>query len=70
MAHVPRVLVLWRRPHHLSAEEAERWALAEVRALLADRGVRTADLTRLASASRRHRCDWDWLLVANRFLAG
>ena len=32
---VPRLLVLWSRPHHLSAAEAERWVRAEVRALRA-----------------------------------
>ena len=59
---MPRVLVLWRRPDHLSAEEAERWARSEVRALLADGGIRSAELTRLESASPRHGCDWDWVL--------
>jgi hypothetical protein len=61
-ARVPRLLVLWSRPHHLTAEEAERWARAEVRALLGDPGIRSATLTRLASASARHGADWDWLL--------
>jgi hypothetical protein len=62
MLSVPRVLVLWSRPHHVSAEEAERWARSEVRALLADGAVRSAELTRLESASPRHACDWNWLL--------
>jgi hypothetical protein len=59
---VPRLLVMWSRPHHLTPEEAERWARAEVRVLLADSGIRSASLTRLASASVRHGGDRDWLL--------
>jgi hypothetical protein len=59
---VPRLLVMWSRANHLAAEETERWARAEVRALLADPGIRSAALTRLASASDRHGGDWDWLL--------
>jgi hypothetical protein len=62
MPGVPRVLVLWSRPHHLSTEEAEQWARSEVRALLADRAIRSAQLARLESASPRHACDWNWIL--------
>jgi hypothetical protein len=57
-----RVLVLWTRPYHLSAEEAERWAQAEAARLLEHRGVERADLTRLTSASEHHPGGWDWLL--------
>jgi hypothetical protein len=59
---VPRLIVLWARPRHRTAEEAERWARAEVRALLAVDAVRSASLTQLESASARHGSDWDWLL--------
>jgi hypothetical protein len=59
---MPRLLVLWSRPAHLSAAEAERWARGEIRALLADDGVRSAELTRLENASPRHESDWKWLL--------
>jgi hypothetical protein len=59
---VARLMVIWTRPSHLTAEEAERWARDEVRALLAADTVRRAELTRLESASARHGCDWDWLL--------
>ena len=59
---VPRVLVLWSRPDHLSAAEAERWVRAEVRALRAVDAVRSAQLTRVESASPRQPCDWRWLL--------
>jgi hypothetical protein len=62
MLDVSRVLVLWGRPQHLTAGEAERWARGEVRALLASGDVRSAELTRLESASPRHGSDWSWLL--------
>ena len=59
---VPRLLVLWNRPHHLTAAEAERWARDEVRALRATDAIRSARLTRLESASPRQASDWRWLL--------
>jgi hypothetical protein len=59
---VPRLLVLWNRPHHVTAEEAERWARTEVRALRASEAFRSVHLTRLESASPRHGCEWRWLL--------
>src|SRR5262245_27471571 len=58
---MPRVLVAWSRPHHLSADEAERWARTEVQRLLAGAAVGAARLTRLESASPRLGCAWDWL---------
>ena len=59
---VPRLLVLWSRPRHVTSEEAERWAQAEIRALLRADDVRSAELTRLEGASARHGADWSWLL--------
>ena len=59
---VPRMLVLWSRPRHVTSEEAERWAQAEIRALLRADDVRSAQLTRLEGASVRHGSDWSWLL--------
>jgi hypothetical protein len=59
---VARLMVLWTRPSHLTAEEAERWARDEVRRLLSADTVQGAELTRLGSASARHGSDWDWLL--------
>jgi hypothetical protein len=53
---MPRLLVLWSRPQHLTGEEAERWARAEARALLAHDGVGTAVLARLEKS------DWNWML--------
>jgi hypothetical protein len=59
---VPRVLVLWTRPHHLTCEEAERWMWRELRAVAAADAVRSARLSRLEQASLRHGGDWRWLL--------
>jgi len=59
---VPRVLLLWTRPYHLSSEEAERWARSELHALVAADAVRSAKLSRLEQASPRHGGEWRWLL--------
>jgi hypothetical protein len=59
---MPRLLVLWSRPRHVTSEEAERWARAEIRSLLRADEVRSAELTRLESASARHGAEWSWLL--------
>jgi hypothetical protein len=59
---VPRVLVLWTRPHHLTREEAERWVRRELRAVAAAEAVRSARLSRLEQASPSHGGDWRWLL--------
>ena len=61
-SHVPRLLIVWSRPHHLTAEEDSRWVRDEVGALLGDARARSGELTRLQSASPRHGCDWHWLL--------
>jgi hypothetical protein len=61
-AGVPRVLLLWTRPHHLSSEEAESWARGELHALVAADAVRSAKLSRLEQASLRHGGEWRWLL--------
>ena len=61
-ARVSRLLVVWSRPHHLTAEEASQWVRAEIGALLGDAGTRSAELRRLERASPRHGCDWHWLL--------
>jgi hypothetical protein len=59
---VPRVLILWSRPQHLTAEEAERWARTELRGVLAADSVRSAELRRLEPASPRYGADPRWLL--------
>jgi hypothetical protein len=62
MPVVARLVILWTRPYHLTAEEAATWAQQEVGRLLAVDAVRCAELTRLRSASLRHSRDWDWML--------
>ncbi len=62
MSAMARVLVFWTRPYHLSAEQAELWALEEASRLLALDAVERAELTHLASASERHPHGWDWML--------
>jgi hypothetical protein len=59
---VARLIVLWSRPHHLPAAQADRWAIEQVTEIAKADGVGGAVLTRLDSASPRHRCDWDWLV--------
>lgn len=59
---VPRVLILWSRPHHLSGEEAEGWARAELSRVVAADAVRSAELRRLTPASPRYGGDRRWLL--------
>jgi hypothetical protein len=60
--HVPRLLIVWSRPHHLTREETSRWVHGEVGTLLDGAGTRSGELRRLESASPRHGCDWHWLL--------
>jgi hypothetical protein len=57
-----RLLVLCMRPQHVTAEEAESWAAAQVTELVQTAGVSGAVLTRLESVSERHGRQWDWLL--------
>jgi hypothetical protein len=62
MGGVARLVILWTRPYHLNAEEAEEWARQETGRLMAVDAVRHADVTRVRSASLHHSCDWDWML--------
>lgn len=57
-----RLLVLVRPPHHLDLEEAEDWLRQEVAPVTGSAGVRSAALSRLASASRRWTQEWGWLI--------
>ena len=61
-AHVPRLLIVWSRPYHLTAEEATGWVRGAVGALLEADATRSGEQRRLESASPRHGCDWHWLL--------
>jgi hypothetical protein len=59
---VARLVILWTRPYHLTAEEAATWARREVGRLLGVDAIGCAQLTRLRSASPGHARDWDWML--------
>ena len=62
MGAMARLVVLWMRPYHPSAEEAQDWVSREAIRLLALDAVERAKLTRLENASVRHARDWDWML--------
>lgn len=47
---VPRIVLTWDRPLHLSREEAERWLHEELRVLLTVPEIRRVVLARLDSA--------------------
>jgi hypothetical protein len=57
-----RLVVLWTRPYHLSAEEVGAWTRREATQLLALPGVTRAELTRLEGPPPGHDSDWDWML--------
>ena len=57
-----RLLVLVRPPHHLELDEAEDWLRQEIAPVTGGVGVRSAALSRLASASRGWTQEWGWLL--------
>lgn len=57
-----RIVVLWTRPYHLSAEEADAWTRCEAARLLELDAIERIEVTRLQSASMRHPRNWDWML--------
>jgi hypothetical protein len=57
-----RLVILWTRPYHLSAEEADAWTCRETARLLEFDGVARAELSRLQSAPVGHPRPWDWML--------
>jgi hypothetical protein len=59
---VARVVILWKRPYHLSAEEERDWAREQVSRTLKTDTVRHAELTPVHGASARHPTDCDWML--------
>jgi hypothetical protein len=52
---VPRLVILWTRPHHLSRAEAETW----VRDRVPELGAR---VTEVRSAADTHPAAWHWML--------
>jgi hypothetical protein len=59
---VPRLLVFWSRPHHISRGEADAWLHSEVGRLLGLEAVERAYISRLERASDRHGLPWDGML--------
>jgi hypothetical protein len=59
---VARVVILWKRPYRLSADEARDWAREQVAAILRTDTVVRADLTPVCAASACHPSDCDWML--------
>jgi hypothetical protein len=59
---MPRLVILWTRPYHLPADEADDWARRESARMLALDGVEHGELARLHSGSARLVGEWDWML--------
>ena len=57
-----RVVIQWKRPYRLSADEARDWTREQVAAILHTDTVVRADLTPVRAASARHPSDCDWML--------
>ncbi len=57
-----RLLVLVSPHRQLSPDEAEDWLRQEIAPVASGGGVRSAALSRLASASRRWSQQWGWLI--------
>jgi len=55
---VPRLVILWTRPDHLTREEADTWVRLEVPAL----GIADARLTEVEPAALEHPVNWQWML--------
>ena len=59
---MPRLVILWTRPAHLSRSEAETWVRAEMPALQAAAGVDGTRITEVRSAVFEHPASWHWML--------
>lgn len=59
---MPRLILLWNRPAHLSDDDAAGWARREAHRLAAIPGVVGGRLTRLQRASAHDRPAGDWML--------
>jgi hypothetical protein len=57
-----RLLVLVSPPRHLKLDEAEDWLRQEIAPVTSGLELRSAALSRLASASRRWTQEWGWLI--------
>jgi hypothetical protein len=59
---VPRLLVLWTRPDHLTRVEADAWVRAGVAGLETAPGVEAARVEEVLPAAFEHPALWHWLL--------
>jgi hypothetical protein len=59
---VPRIVVLWTRPDHLTREDADAWVQAGTAALDAAPGISNARVGELQSAAAGHPARWHWML--------
>jgi hypothetical protein len=59
---VARLVIFWRRPYHLSADEACDWACDQVSRLVRPDTVRHAELTAVRAVSGRHPSECEWML--------
>ena len=55
---VPRLVMLWTRPDHLTREEADAWVHAEVAGL----GLADARIGEVQPAAFEHPVSWHWML--------
>ena len=55
---VPRLVILWTRPDHLTREEADAWVRLEVASL----GIAHARLAEVEPAALEHPVSWQWML--------
>jgi hypothetical protein len=62
MSAVARLMILWCRPHHLSADEAGDWARDQVARFVRRDTVRHAELTAVRASSARHPGECEWML--------
>jgi len=70
---VPRLVILWSRPTHLTRKEADAWIEAEVLALTAVPEVDGSRLAEVRPAAMAYPADWHWMLeldVADDAAAG
>jgi hypothetical protein len=59
---VPRLVVLWTRPDHLTRQEADAWVRTQIAALDAAPGISSARVAELRSAALEHPALWHWIL--------
>jgi hypothetical protein len=59
---VARLVILWKRPYRLSADEARDWARAVLAPIAATDSVRRTELAPVRGATDRHPTDFDWML--------